>query len=69
MTALETAEPVYEELPGWTEDISKARRLSELPKTTRSYLKRIEEIMSAPIEIVSVGPEREQTIRTGREKR
>jgi len=66
---LETVEPAYEELPGWTEDISKARKLSDLPKTARAYLRRIEEFMSAPIEIVSVGPERDETIWIGRGKR
>ena len=68
ISALEAAKPVYEELPGWDQDITKAQRLSDLPATTRAYLRRIEEIMSAPIEIVSIGPEREQTIRIGREK-
>ncbi len=66
IAALESAEPVYEELPGWDGDLSNARKLSELPATVRSYLKRIEEFMSAPVEIVSVGPEREQTIRVHR---
>jgi len=65
--ALEAAEPVYEELPGWSEDISSARKLSELPEAVRNYVRRIEQIMSAPVEIISVGPEREQTIRTGQE--
>ena len=62
---LENAEPVYEDLPGWDADLSQARKLSDLPAAVRSYLKRIEEFMSAPVEIVSVGPEREQTIRVG----
>ncbi len=66
---LEAAEPVYEEMPGWTEDISKARKLSDLPAAARAYLKRIEKFMAAPVIIVSVGPERDQTIRVERAER
>jgi adenylosuccinate synthase len=66
---LEAAEPVYEELPGWREDISEIRSFKELPKAARDYIRRIEEIMSAPVEIVSVGPGRHETIWIGREKR
>jgi adenylosuccinate synthase len=68
VSALERAQPVYEDLPGWTEDLTKARKLSDLPTAARQYLKRIEAFMSAPVEIISVGPEREQTIRVDREK-
>lgn len=59
---LEACEPVYETLPGWDEDISGLRRYDDLPKNVRSYLKRIEELTGVPVQIVSVGPEREQTI-------
>jgi len=55
-------EPVYETLPGWNENISAARRLEDLPKTTRAYIERIEALTGAPVQIVSVGPGREQTI-------
>ena len=54
--------PVYEELPGWHDDISDAREIDRLPPETRDYLKRIEEITEVPLSIVSVGPMREQTI-------
>ncbi|MBW1723326.1 MAG: adenylosuccinate synthase [Deltaproteobacteria bacterium] len=54
--------PVYEELPGWREDISSARTFDRLPEPTRNYLKRIEEITGVPLSIVSVGPGRDQTI-------
>ena len=54
--------PVYDELPGWDEDISQVRRLEELPVQARAYLKAIEEIVGVPISIVSVGPGREETI-------
>jgi adenylosuccinate synthase len=54
--------PIYEEMPGWREDISSARTLDQLPDTTRSYLKRIEEITETPFSIISVGAARDQTI-------
>lgn len=54
--------PIYESLPGWREDISGVRRFEDLPKNTRNYLRRIEELMETPIEIISVGPGREETI-------
>ena len=54
--------PVYEEFPGWHDDISDAREIDQLPPETRDYLKRIEEITEVPLSIISVGPMREQTI-------
>lgn len=51
--------PVYKTLPGWKEDISKVRAAGELPKTTRAYLRFLEEFVGVPIGIISVGPERE----------
>ena len=62
---LEQAEPVYEELPGWQEDITSARRLSDLPENARRYLDRIREIADVPIGLVSVGQGRDQTIVPG----
>ena len=53
---------MYEELPGWHQDTSGARRLQDLPENARSYLRRIEELLGAPLHLVSVGPEREQAI-------
>lgn len=55
-------EPVYETMPGWKSDISGAKKFEELPKNARLYLKKIEELTGVPITIVSVGPDREQTI-------
>jgi adenylosuccinate synthase len=55
-------EPVYEELPGWSEDITAVRELSELPKETRAYIEYIEEAIEVPVGWVSVGPERSQLI-------
>lgn len=58
---LSECEPVYEELPGWTEDITGVRSLHELPENARHYLERISQLTEIPISIFSVGPDREQT--------
>jgi adenylosuccinate synthase len=55
-------EPVYEELPGWSEDITGIRELDDLPKKTRAYIEYIEEAVGVPVGWVSVGPERSQLI-------
>jgi adenylosuccinate synthase len=55
-------QPVYETLPGWREEIDDATERSRLPLNARRYLERIEELAGLPIEIVSVGPERTQTL-------
>jgi adenylosuccinate synthase len=54
--------PVYETLPGWEENISAAHSLDDLPTAAREYLDRISELVGVPIEMVSVGPDRNQTI-------
>ena len=54
--------PVYETLPGWQEEISHVRRMDDLPELAREYLDRISELVGRPVEVVSVGPDREQTI-------
>ena len=59
---LERCKPLYESMPGWRTDISKMRRLSDLPETARRYVDRISELLEIPVKIVSVGPDREQTI-------
>jgi adenylosuccinate synthase len=59
---LDRFEPVYEELPGWTEDLRSARRWEDLPKATRAYILRIEELSGVPVRLVSVGPERNQIV-------
>lgn len=55
-------EPVYETHKGWNEDITRIRNYDELPENCKKYLERLEEILETPISIVSVGPDREQTI-------
>jgi adenylosuccinate synthase len=54
--------PVYEELPGWTEPIGGARTIAALPANARRYVDRLAALVGAPIVLVSVGPDREQTI-------
>jgi adenylosuccinate synthase len=54
--------PVYEEMPGWKDDISGAQNIKQLPAAARDYLKYIEEKTGVPMSIVSVGPNREETI-------
>ncbi len=60
--ALEGARPVYTSLPGWTEEIGSARRLEDLPKNARDFVRFIEEKTNAEAYLVSVGPGREETI-------
>ena len=55
-------EPVYEEYKGWETDISKCKTYEELPQNAKIYLKKLEEILGIKITIISVGPDREQTI-------
>ena len=64
--ALVRCQPVYEELPGWQADTSDIRRYEDLPVEARQYLSRLEELISCPIKLVSVGQRREQTIMVGR---
>jgi adenylosuccinate synthase len=59
---LEKCRPIFEELPGWADDIRGVRRYRDLPAATQSYLKQVEELVGVPIQIVSVGPDREETI-------
>ncbi len=56
------AEAVYETLPGWSEELDEATDRSGLPENARRYLDRIEQVVGVPIEIVSIGPERTQTL-------
>ena len=54
--------PIYEELPGWDEDITEVKKFSELPLAAQNYLKRIEELTGLDIVIFSVGPDEKQTV-------
>ncbi len=55
-------EPVYEELPGWKEDISGVRSFHELPLNAQHYVERISQLTGIPLSIFSIGPDREQTV-------
>ncbi len=55
-------EPIYKEMPGWKTDLSKAKIESEFPENFKNYIKFLEAQLECPIKIVSVGPDREQTI-------
>lgn len=54
--------PVYEEMPGWTDSTVGANTYDELPANAKAYLKRIEELTKTPIDIISTGPDRDETI-------
>ena len=60
--ALAECEPIYEEIPGWTESTVGIRRHQDLPRNARNYLKRIEETCAVPIDLISTGADREETI-------
>jgi len=62
LAQLERAQPVYETFPGWREDISGVRDVADLPAAARRYVAAIEERAGAPIALISVGPERTQTL-------
>ena len=59
---LERCTPIYETLPGWRTDIASARKPGDLPASARRYVDRIAELVQLPVSIVSVGPDRAQTI-------
>ncbi len=59
---LERCRPVYETLSGWRQDVSSARRLSDLPAAAQRYVERLGELLGRPVTIISVGPDRAQTI-------
>jgi adenylosuccinate synthase len=55
-------EPVYEDMPGWKESTFGVTDYDKLPAPARAYLKRIEEVTGIPVDIISTGPERNETI-------
>ena len=59
---LAKCEPVYETMPGWTEDITKVEKFEDLPENAKKYIARIEELIGVNVDLVSVGPNRAQTI-------
>ncbi len=61
-SSLAMAKPIYEMLPGWSEDLTGCKSVSELPANALRYVKRLEELVDVPVELVSVGPGRHDTI-------
>ena len=62
LARIESAQPIYEDMPGWNSDISGCRAWDEFPAEAQAYFKRLEELVGVRIAIVSVGPGREQTV-------
>jgi adenylosuccinate synthase len=62
LNVLAECRPIYETLPGWKTDISGIRSLDQLPEQARSYIQRLETLVETPVDIISVGPGREETI-------
>ena len=62
LDVLENVEPIYEDMPGWKTSISDCKSYDELPEAARHYVERISELVGVPLGIVSVGPNRSQTI-------
>lgn len=58
---IEQCKPIYEELPGWTEDVTTIRRLEDLPENARNYVQRVSELTGIRVATFSVGPDRDQT--------
>jgi adenylosuccinate synthase len=61
---LRRCQPIYETFPGWQTDVTKVRKLEDLPSGARRYLDRVSQLVGKPVEIVSVGPDRAQTMFT-----
>lgn len=60
--AFANAKPVYETMPGWSEDISGVREFADLPKTTQDYVRRLEELANCRISVIGTGPQRDHVI-------
>ena len=60
--SLQTCEPVYEEMPGWKESTQGVRDFDQLPASAQRYLKRIEALCEVPVDMISTGPDRDETI-------
>ncbi len=62
LTEIEQAEPVYESHPGWSETLTDCRSYGDLPPNARSYVERVEALAGVPVELISIGPGRDETI-------
>jgi adenylosuccinate synthase len=59
---LSQAQPIYETVPGWSEDLTEVNNFQDLPVNAQNYVRRIEELIGKPITVIGVGPKRSQTI-------
>ena len=62
IASLARCKPVFIEMPGWTEDITDIREFDKLPENAKAYVRKLEEVTGVPVGMISVGPDREQTI-------
>ena len=62
VAALEKASPVFEEMPGWDTPTASVRRYEDLPREARDYVERIQELIGCPIDVISTGPHRDETV-------
>ena len=62
MDMLADVEPIYETMPGWKEDLTGIRRFEDLPANAQKYVLRLEQLIGAPIRMVSVAPDRDATL-------
>ena len=61
-TSFENLKPIYVDLPGWSETTVGVKQLEDLPANARAYIRFIEETIEVPIDVISTGPDREETI-------
>ena len=59
---LDEVKPIYREVPGFDEDITAVRRFEDLPENARRYVSRVETLVGVPVELISIGPGRDETI-------
>ena len=62
LSIFERCQPIYDTLPGWTEDITNVHSFDELPQNAKNYIRKIEEVTGVDVAMFSVGPDRLQTI-------
>ena len=62
VAALEKARPVFEEMPGWDRPTASVRQYEDLPRKARNYVERIQELIGCPVDIISTGPHRDETV-------
>jgi adenylosuccinate synthase len=61
-STLERIKPIYEELPGWQTPTTEVRTFDDLPAPARAFIKRVETLLECPVDLISVGPSREQAV-------